>query len=147
NPYLANRPVHYYWTYFLLPGGVSGIAPGALARVDPYLKVNAVGTALLFVSAIFICAWTVLPRAWPVAAGVALAIVASSAEGAFALWRFWRTGAPLGEVRNVNIDALANWWPPHGLRIDGLQRCFWWVPQHSMAYALRLIALGGTHAA
>ena len=45
------------------------------------LKVNAVATALLFVSAIFLCAWTALPRAWPVAAGVALAIVASSAEG------------------------------------------------------------------
>jgi hypothetical protein len=147
NPYLANRPIHYYWTYFLLPGGVSGIAPRALAGVDTYLKVNAIGTALLFVSAIFVCAWTVLPRAWPVAAGVALAILASSAEGAFALWRFWRAGAPLGEVRNLNIDALANWWPPHGLRIDGLQRCFWWVPQHSMAYALGLAALAVVNAA
>jgi hypothetical protein len=147
NPYLANRPIHYYWTYFLLPGGVSGIAPGAVAGVDTYLKVNAVGSALLFVSAMFICAWAVLPRAWPVAAGVALAIVASSAEGAFALWRFWRRGVPLGEVRNLNIDALANWWPPHGLRIDGLQRCFWWVPQHSMAYALGLVALAVVNAA
>src|SRR6185369_4749967 len=65
----------------------------------------------------------------------------------FALWRFWRAGAPLGEVRNLNIDALANWWPPHGLRIDGLQRCFWWVPQHSMAYALGLVALAIVNAA
>jgi hypothetical protein len=147
NPYLASRPIHYYWTYFLLPGAAAGVAPGAQAGVENYLKVNAAGTALLFVSAIFICAWAALPRAWPVAAGVALAIVASSAEGTFALWRFWQRGVPLGEVRNLNIDALANWWPPHGLRIDGLQRCFWWVPQHSMAYALGLVALAVVNAA
>lgn len=146
NPYLASRPIHYYWTYFLLPAAVSGTTLGAWGGVETYLKVNAVGTALLFVSAIFICAWTTLPRAWPVASGVALAIVASSAEGVFALWRVWQRGAPLGEVRNLNIDALANWWPPHGLRIDGLQRCFWWVPQHSMAYALGLIALAVVNA-
>jgi hypothetical protein len=147
NPYLASRPIHYYWTYFLLPAAVSGTAPAALGGVETHLKVNAVGTALLFVSAIFICAWAAVPRAWPVAAAVALAIVASSAEGTFAFWRFWDRGVPLGELRNLNIDALANWWPPHGLRIDGLQRCFWWVPQHSMAYALGLIALALIHAA
>jgi len=78
---------------------------------------------------------------------VAMAIVSSSAEGAYALWRFSRRGVPLAEVRNLNIDALSNWWPPNGLRIDGLPRCFWWVPQHSMAYALGLIALAVTTAA
>lgn len=142
NPYLASEPIHYYWTYFLLPAGVAGTAPRAFADVETGLKVNAVGAALLFVSAIFIAAWTALPRAWPVAAGVALCIVASSAEGMFAVWRFWQQAVPLAEVRNLNIDAISNWWPPHGLRIDGLPRCFWWVPQHSMAYALGLVALG-----
>jgi hypothetical protein len=54
----------------------------------------------------------------------------------------WQRGAPLSAVKNLNIDALTNWWlQPRGLRIDGLPRCFWWVPQHSMAYALGLIAL------
>jgi hypothetical protein len=139
NPYLAHRPIHYYWTYFLPPAAAaSGLGADNIGTI---LKVNAVGTALLFVSAIFLFAWTVVPRAWPVAAGVAIAIVSSSAEGLWALWRFWQRGVPLGEVRNVNIDALANWWPPNGLRLDGLQRCFWWVPQHSMAYALGLVAL------
>ena len=145
NPYLANRPIHYYWTYFLLPAAAATAAPRAL-DVQTCLKVNAIATALLFVSAIFISAWAALPRAWPVAAGVALAIVASSAEGVFALWRFWQRGQPLAEVRNLNIDALSNWWFG-GLRIDGLQRCFWWVPQHSMAYALGLIALAVVNAA
>jgi hypothetical protein len=143
NPYLAHRPIHYYWTYFLLPSAVSGAAPdslGSLRNEQLCLKANAIATALLFVSAIFICAWTALPYAWPVATGVTLAIVAASAEGTFALWRFWQAGVPLAEVRNLNIDAIANWWF-RGLRTDGLQRCFWWVPQHSMAYALGLIAL------
>jgi len=149
NPYLAHRPIHYYWTYFLLPSTVAGVAPASLAPLDDEqtcLKVNAIGTALLFVSAIFICAWTVLPYAWPVASGVTLAIVAASAEGTFALWRFWQRGVPLSEVRNLNIDAIASWWL-HGVRNDGLQRCFWWVPQHSMAYALGLVALAVVNAA
>ncbi|HET7695540.1 MAG TPA: hypothetical protein VFK57_07525 [Vicinamibacterales bacterium] len=143
NPYLAHRPIHYYWTYFLLPSAVAGTAPASLPSLrdeQTCLKGNAIATALLFVSAIFICAWTALPYAWPVATGVTLAIVAASAEGTFALWRFWQTGVPLSEVRNLNIDAIANWWF-HGVRTDGLQRCFWWVPQHSMAYALGLVAL------
>ena len=142
NPYLAHRPIHYYWTYFLLPSAVAGTAPAPYNDVQTCLKVNAVATALLFVSAIFLCAWAVVPYAWPVATGVAIAIVASSAEGMWAIWRFWERGVPLTELRNLNIDALTNWWlRPAALRIDGLQRCFWWVPQHSMAYALGLVAL------
>jgi hypothetical protein len=139
NPYLAHRPIHYYWTYFLPPA--AGASALGLGNVEPILKVNAIGTALLFVSAIFLFAWTAIPRAWPVAAGVTVAILSSSAEGAWALWRFRQRGVPLSELRNLNIDALTAWWPPKGLRIDGLQRCFWWVPQHSMAYALGLVAL------
>ena len=145
NPYLAHRPVHYYWTYYLPPAAAASVlGDGAIETI---LKVNAVATAVLFVAAIFLFAWTAVPRAWPAAAAVALAIAASSAEGTWALWRFWQRGVPLAEVRNLNIDALTAWWPPHGLRIDGLQRCFWWVPQHSMAYALGLIALSVANAA
>ncbi len=146
NPYLATRPIHYYWTYFLLPSIVAGSTAGGANHLETFLKVNACGTALLFVSSIFLCAWTAIPRARPVAAGVALAIVASSGEGTFALWRFWQRGVPLAEVRNLNVDALSNWWMS-GLRVDGLQRCFWWVPQHSMAYALGLVALAVVNAA
>ncbi len=144
NPYLANRPIHYYWSYFLLPSSVAAVGPRALQDVELCLKVNAVGTAFLFVSAIFITAWTAVPRAVPVAASVALAIVASSAEGALALVRLWERGAPLAAVRDLNVDALSNWWFS-ALRVDGLQRCFWWVPQHSMAYALGLVALAAVN--
>src|SRR4051794_9299511 len=144
NPYLASRPVHYYWTYFLLPAAVSGVG-GAAAPIATCLKVNAIATALLFASAVFIAAWTAVPRAGPVAAAVTLAIVASSAEGAFAALRLVSRGLPLSELRNLNIDAISSWWFS-GLRFDGLQRCFWWVPQHSMAYALGLTALAAANA-
>lgn len=146
NPYLANRPIHYYWSYFLLPSTAAGVGHGVFGDVQTALKVNAVATALLFVGAIFICAWTAIPRARPVAGGVALAIVASSAEGTYALWRFWHRGQPLNGVFDLNIDAISSWWF-RGLRVDGLQRCFWWVPQHSMAYALGLVALAAVNAA
>jgi hypothetical protein len=145
NPYLSHRPIHYYWTYFLPPA--AGASALGLGTIETILKVNAVGTALLFVSAIFLFAWTAIPRAWPVAAGVIVTILSSSAEGAWALWRFRQRGVPLAELRNLNVDALTAWWPPNGLRIDGLQRCFWWVPQHSMAYALGLVALAVVTAA
>ncbi len=51
-----------------------------------------------------------------------------------------RRGRPLSLVRDLNIDAVAAW-TFGGLRIDGLPRSLWWVPQHATACALGLIAL------
>ncbi|HEX5475560.1 MAG TPA: hypothetical protein VFX12_12950 [Vicinamibacterales bacterium] len=146
NPYLADQPIHYYWTYFLLPAAVAADGPAPLRNVERCVTVNAIGTALLFVSAIFLAAWLAVPRPRAVAIAVALAIAASSAEGAYAIVHFWRHGVPLGNLRNLNVDALSDW-DFSGLRIDGLQRVLWWVPQHAMAYALGLSALGMTTAA
>lgn len=146
NPYLASRPIHYYWTYFLLPASTAGVSASMDARLQTLLRVNAIGMALLFTSMIFMAAWTAVPRSGAVACAVALAIAASSAEGLFALSRLWARGAPLAAVRDLNIDAISNWWFG-GLRVDGLQRCFWWVPQHSVAYALGLAALSLVNAA
>lgn len=140
NMFMPQRPLPYYWTYFLLPAAAAGAGPAPLASVERNLAVNAIGTALLFVAAIFAAAWAALPRAAPVAWGVALAVLASSAEGALALWRLLRRGAPLDALRYLNIDALSNWWFD-GLRVDGLARCFWWVPQHSTSYILGLTAM------
>jgi hypothetical protein len=67
-------------------------------------------------------------------------VLASSAEGLAAFGRILARGAPWSTFRDLNIDAISNWWYG-GLRIDGLPRCFWWVPQHSMAYILGLTAL------
>lgn len=146
NMFMPHRPLHYYWSYYLLPAAAAGAAPRALANVENDLKVNAIGTALLLVSAMFLAAWTAVPRAWAVAGGVTLATVASSAEGTVALLRLLRRGAPLAAVRDLNIDAISTWWFG-GLRVDGIPRCFWWVPQHSMAYILGLGAFAIANAA
>ncbi len=141
NPYLARQPIHYYWTYYLLPAAVSETGPAPLRDVQLCLKVNALMTGLLLMSSVFLGAWVV--SASPIASGVAtaLALVASSAEGIFETLKLWARGVPLTELRNWNIDAVTAWPPFGGHRIDGLQRCLWYVPQHSMAYALGVVAL------
>jgi hypothetical protein len=141
NPYLARQPIHYYWTYYLFPAAVSEAGPAPVRDVQLCLKINALMTGLLLMSAVFLAAWTVVGRAIPSAVGTALALLASSAEGIFQTYKLWARGVPLSELRNWNIDAVTAWPPFGGHRIDGLQRCLWYVPQHSMAYALGIIAL------
>jgi hypothetical protein len=141
NPYLARQPIHYYWTYYLLPAAVSQTGPAPIRDVQLCLKINALMTGLLLMSAVFLAAWTAAPRPGAAAIAAALALLATSAEGIFQTWRLWSRGIPLAELRNWNIDAVTAWPPFAGHRIDGLQRCLWYVPQHSMAYALGVIAL------
>jgi hypothetical protein len=141
NPYLAPEPLHYYWTYFTVPAAVSRYGPPLVADVDVALKTNAMATALLFLSAIFVATWCAVPSAAGAAIGVALAVVAASAEGAYTLVRDVALGgAPLELVKDLNVDALSNWYF-RGLRIDGLARSMWYTPQHSMSVALGLMAL------
>ena len=140
NPFLAPRPIHYYWTYFLLPAAVSATGPPPVRNVERCLAANAYATGLLLMSAVFLAAFAAVGRAWPAAAGAALALAASSAEGAATLAGIWYRGMPLAAVRDVNVDAMSAW-VLKADRIDGLQRCLWYVPQHSMAYALGLVAL------
>ena len=137
NPYLASQPIHYYWMYFMVPA-----VAGPLARTDTALtlQVNALLTSLLFLSAVFIFAWTCLPG-WPftVAASVFLTVVAASLEGTAALVYVRSQGAPLASVRDMNVDALSR--GLGGLRIDDLPRAMWYTPQHAMSYALGLMGL------
>ncbi len=137
NPYLAPERIHYYWTYFLVPA-----AAGPLADIDVQtsLTLNAVGTALLLVSALFVATWAALP-AFPmtVAAALYLVILAASAEGIAALAYVIQQGQGLAGLRDLNVDALSR--GVGGLRIDNLPRAMWYTPQHSMSYALGLIAL------
>jgi hypothetical protein len=140
NPYLASQPIHYYWTYFLMPATVSRLGPGPLNDVQLCLKINALLTGLLFMSAVFLAAWAAIGRVLPVTLAVALALVAASAEGSYEMYRLWAHGEPMRALRDINIDAITAW-HFQGLRLDGLPRCLWYVPQHSMAYALGLVAL------
>jgi hypothetical protein len=140
NPYLAPEPIHYYWTYFLLPAVVSQAGPSSVRSVESCLKVNATLTGLLLISSVFMLAWTTTRRPWVTAAAVSLALLAGSFEGTYEIYRLWTRGQSLSALRDTNIDAIADW---HfgGHRIDGLPRCLWYVPQHSMAYALGLVSL------
>ncbi|MQA30327.1 MAG: hypothetical protein GEU82_10885 [Luteitalea sp.] len=137
NPYLASEPVHYYWTYFVVP---ATLGPMTGADVELSLKVNAVGTALLFVSALYLAAWSALPTfPFTVASALFLTIVASSAEGLAAMAYVLGRGQSLDALRNLNVDALSR--GLNGLRIDNLPRAMWYTPHHSLAYALGVLAL------
>jgi hypothetical protein len=143
NPYLGRQPIHYYWTYYLLPAVASQVGPSPVRDVQLCLKMNALMTGLLLMSSVFLAAWTVAGRAVASAIASSLGLLASSAEGIYQTLKLWQRGVPLSELRNWNIDAVTAWPPLGGHRIDGLQRCLWYVPQHSMAYALGIIALAG----
>jgi hypothetical protein len=140
DPYAARQPLHYYWTYFLVPAAVASGASHALERSADVLRVNALGAAMLLAGMLFVAAWTAVPRAGPALAGTWITVSAASAEGAYALWRLWHTGGPLESLRTLNIDALTMWWF-RGLTIDNLPRTFWYTPQHGGACALGLVAL------
>ena len=143
NPYLAGRSLHYYWAYFLLPAAVTGAAPVSTATPSPpietYLATNALATGVLFIAAIYLAAWSALPRAAPAAIATALVLLASSAEGLYATINLLERGRSLDGLRMLNIDAITAWYF-RGLTIDGLPRSLWYNPQHSLACAFGLAA-------
>ena len=140
NPYLAPRPLHYYWGYFMVPAAIARAGPAPLRDVERCLRLNALLTGVVLMSALFLAVWTAVLSPVAAAGGTLLALCASSLEGVYALWRVWSRGAPLDSLRQLNVDALTSWYF-QGHRIDGLPRCLWYVPQHSMAYALGFVAL------
>ena len=52
DPYLAPEPLHYYWTYFLVPAALASVA----GEADRTLALNALWCGLLFVAAIYLAA-------------------------------------------------------------------------------------------
>ncbi|RPJ63565.1 MAG: hypothetical protein EHM24_24210, partial [Acidobacteria bacterium] len=141
DPYAAGHQLHYYWTYFLFPASVAAGVPAPLApSIEGILRVNAACAGLLFVGSVFVFTWSVAQKAWSAATATLLAVLAASAEGSYVLWRLWKTGEPLGALRDLNIDATTMWFF-QGLTVDGLPRSLWYTPQHAGACALGLIAL------
>jgi hypothetical protein len=140
NPYMASRPIHYYWTYFLLPAAVAETAPSPLGDVQTCLKTNAILTATAMLAALFVTVRTAARRASAAALAVTLCVVAASYEGTYTLIDFARRGIPYDLLRNTNIDAVAAWrWS--GLRIDNVPRSMWYTPQHTLSVALGLIGV------
>lgn len=143
NPYLAPRAMNYYWTYFLLPATVSHSAPGAippLRDVQACLKTNAILVGVLMMAALFLLVRTGVATPAPAALAVLLALLAASAEGLYAIVDLLRTGRPMTELLDTNIDAITAW-AFGGLRVDNMPRSLWYTPQHTTSIALALCAL------
>jgi hypothetical protein len=140
NPYLAPRAMNYYWTYFLLPSTVAA-STGVLRDVQACLKTNAFLTALLMVAALFLLVHTSVASPSAAALAVCLAVVAASAEGAYAIGSLISRDRPLTALLDINVDAVTAWPPFGGLRIDNIPRSLWYTPQHTMSIALGLVAL------
>jgi hypothetical protein len=140
NPYLGDRTIQYYWTYFLVPAVISEEGVGGLQEIENSLKVNALCSGGLFIAALIIATWAASLSAIGTAFAVVLAVVAASAEGLYALWGLYSRGQPLTELTDLNIDAMSAW-KFSGLRVDSLVRSMWYNPQHSMSAALGLLAM------
>ncbi|MFB3853706.1 MAG: hypothetical protein ACE148_07765 [Vicinamibacterales bacterium] len=141
DPYAADQPLHYYWTYFMVPAAADAVGPkSVLPSREAILLINAVMAGLLFTGAVFLLAWIVVPQAAAAAPATMFAFLAGSLEGLYAAWTLHARGAPLGELRNLNIDAITLWFF-RGLTIDGLPRSLWYTPQHAGACALGLAGL------
>ena len=140
NPYLAGERLNYYWLHFV-PAAASTTAPVPLPDRVGRLTINALGTDLYFVAAIFLFAWvTCGGRAGPAGAATALAIAASSAEGLYLVQKHLRAGVPLAAIREINVDAVTSWYFG-SITVDGLQRAFMYNPHHALASGTGLIAL------
>ena len=140
NPYLGDRTIQYYWTYFLVPAVIAEEGPGNLADIESSLKVNALLSGVLFLAAIVATTWTASFSAVGTAFAVAIAVLAASAEGIYAVWDLLSRGRSLAELTDLNIDAVSSW-EFSGLRVDSLVRSMWYNPQHSMSAALGLLAM------
>jgi hypothetical protein len=140
NPYLGDRTIQYYWTYFLVPAVISEEGVGGLKEIEASLKVNALCSGVLFIAALIIATWAASLSAVGTAFAIVLAVVAASAEGLYALWELYSRGRPLEGLTVLNIDAMSNW-RFRGLRVDSLVRSMWYNPQHSMSAALGLLAM------
>jgi len=140
NPYLAREPLHYYWTYFLVPAAVSALGPSPVGDIEGDLKVNAIATAGVLLAAFYLLAWSSAAGSLASLLSVALVAIATSAEGLLAIVELLRRGAPLARLRDINVDAVTAWMFG-GLRIDGVHRTMFYTPQHGLSCALGLLAL------
>ena len=140
NPYLGDRSIQYYWTYFLVPAVIAQEGPAGLGDVEAALKVNALCSGVLFLSALIIATWSMSGSTYGTAIAIVLGVLAVSAEGLYMAWILIQRGRSLEFLRYYNIDAITAW-RFNGLRVDSLVRSMWYNPHHSMAAALGLLAM------
>jgi hypothetical protein len=139
NQFYLDDPLRYYWLPHLLPA-IQYRLQMPPARLEQVLLVNSVVLDLVFVAFFYALTRQLVTSRAAAVAGCVSAVLFTSFEGAERLWFHWRHAIPLDAIRNVNIDAVENWY--YGaLKIDGLQRLLWYQPHHAMGYAAGLSAL------
>ena len=140
NPYLGDRTIQYYWTYFLVPAAIAQEGGAGLNDVERVLKINALLSGLLFLAALILTTWSASQSTIGTAIAVMLGVLAVSGEGLYLIWDLVQRGRSIVFVKYFNIDAITAW-RFNGLRVDGLVRSMWYNPQHSMSAALGLLAM------
>jgi hypothetical protein len=140
NPYVGDRTIQYYWTYFLVPAVISEEGVGGLREIENSLKVNALCSGVLFIAALVLATWAASLSAVGTAFAIVIAVLAASAEGIYAIRDLYVRGRPIEAVTNLNIDAMSAW-AFSGLRVDSLVRSLWYNPQHSMSAALGVLSM------
>ena len=139
NQFYLDDPLRYYWLPHLLAAVQyrTHIPP---ARLDQILLVHSVVLDVVFVAFFYSLTRQLVGNRVAAVAGCVSAVLFTSFEGAERLWFHWRHAIPFDAIRNINIDAVENWY--YGaLKIDGLQRLLWYQPHHAMGYAAGLSAL------
>ena len=162
NPYFSGDALHYYWMPHVL-SGVQYRFAGNWATLDELLLIRSISIDAALVAFLYGMVRTFSVRSasaadrplrrdldvarsasgvwpWAAAGGVAFVVMASSFEGLYAMADFWRNGAPIREVRNLNIDAISRWLF-QGIPIDGLQRLLFYQQHHAVGYGIGLMGL------
>lgn len=140
NPYLGERTIQYYWTYFLVPAVIAEEGPAGLEDVELVLKVNALFSGVLFLAALILVTFSASRSTIGTVLAVVLGVLAVSAEGVYLAWNLIERGRSLTFLKYFNIDAISAW-RFNGLRVDSLVRSMWYNPHHSMSTALGLLAM------
>jgi hypothetical protein len=135
DPFLPNRPLHYYWLANLLSSVEHRVTLNQVTS-DKVLLCNGLLLGLSFLAAFyfFVRHFAASPG-WS-AAAVVFAVLCGSFEGAYA---YRVSGGSLEYLRGLNIDAVTRWLLM-GMPVDGLQRVLWYQPHHATAWALCMSA-------
>jgi hypothetical protein len=139
NPFLAGEAMHYYWLDYLLPA-LEHRSLGSHLRLDRMLLVNHLLLGIMFMMFFYGLTRHVTPSRAAAAIGCVFALLFTSLEGLFFLFRLLSRGQPFGLIRYVNVDALSRW-ILQSLPVDGLQRMLLYQPQHQLGYALGFFCL------
>ena len=142
NPYMADRALHYYWTYFLVPAALTRDRARRRARRRRSRSRSTRSPQRPCCSH----RSTASPRPRPGAERRR-----RSASRSWCSRRAPRASRSIGDLcaarrdrcsplRDINIDAVTAWWYD-GLRIDGVHRTMFYTPQHGLSCALGLLAV------